>query len=110
MANYVYTDAAGTSRRRAKNIILNNPSSKGAALSLTFSVEDRIIMADGSEIFIDSGVMVVPIDKDFMARQFPRIDVKTGEVVSSNRTGAELIKLVSDALADVFITEGMARE
>ncbi|MDZ5288560.1 hypothetical protein A9308_00540 [Moraxella atlantae] len=108
MANYLYTNDPGTARRRAKTIVINNPSS--GTPSIEFVMEDRIIMADGSEQFINSGVFVVSIDKSVMVKKYPRIDIKTGESVGKERSGAEIFDMIMKAITDVFITEGRERD
>ena len=118
MANYKFTDVAGTSRRRARQIVIENPSQKvgatddmGKQASVTFVMEDRIIMADGTEMFQDVGMMTVPINEETLGRLYPNYDVETGEVSDKgNRYGATIVSIVMDALEDVFITEGMARD
>lgn len=118
MANYKFTDVAGTSRRRARQIVIENPSQvvgatddMGAQASVTFVMEDRIIMADGTEMFQDVGMMTVPINEETLGRLYPNYDIETGEVSDKgNRYGATIVSTVMDALEDVFITEGMARD
>lgn len=118
MANYKFTDVAGTSRRRARQIVIENPSQKlgatddmGAQASVTFVMEDRIIMADGTEMFQDVGMMTVPINEETLGRLYPNYDIETGEVSDKgNRYGATIVNTVMDALEDVFITEGMTRD
>lgn len=119
MANYTYTDAVGTSRRRARQILIDNPSQPvgatddmAAQASVTFIMEDRIILADGKEMFVPAGNMVVPINENTLAKLYPNYDVQTGAVNEDkgNRHGATLVSLIMDALEDVFITEGMARD
>lgn len=118
MANYKFTDVAGTSRRRARQIVIENPSQKLGATddmskqaSVTFVMEDRIIMADGVEVFQDVGMMTVPINEETLGRLYPNYDIETGEVSDKgNRYGATIVNTVMDALEDVFITEGMARD
>lgn len=116
MANYTYTDAVGTSRRRAKQILINNPSQPvgatddmAAQASVTFIMEDRIILADGKEIFSPAGNMVVPISEDTLAKLYPNYDVQTGAINEDkgNRHGATIVSMIMDALEDVFITEGL---
>ena len=118
MSNYTYTEAIGTSRRRAKQILINNPAqplgatADTAQASVTFIMEDRIVLADGKEMFVDAGSMVVPINEDTLAKLYPNYDVQTGAVNESkgNRHGATIVSMIMDGLEDVFITEGMARD
>ena len=119
MANYKYTEVIGTSRRRARQIVIDNPSQSlgatadtAAQASVTFVMEDRILLADGKEMFVDVGNMVVPINKETLSKLYPNYDVMTGEVNNDkgNRHGATIVNMIMDALEDVFITEGMARD
>lgn len=124
MSNYMHTTTPGTSRRRVKSITINNPaqplvtpeadSAEAKALpvpSVTFVMEDRIIMADGSEMFIPAGNLIINLDETTLAKQYPSINVDTGAIDGTNkRYGGELMHLIMDALEDVFITEGIARD
>lgn len=119
MTNYKYTDAIGTSRRRARQILIDNPSQPvgatddmAAQASVTFIMEDRIILADGKEMFVPVGNMVVSINEETLSKLYPNYDVMTGEVNNDkgNRHGATIVSMIMDALEDVFITEGMARD
>lgn len=117
MANYKYTDVAGTSRRRARQIVIENPSQVVGATadteraSVTFVMEDRIIMADGTEMFRDVGLMTVQINQDTLSKLYPNYDVPTGDVSTKpSRSGAAIVSMIMDGLEDVFITEGMARD
>ncbi len=119
MSNYTYTEAVGTSRRRAKQILINNPAQPlgatadtSAHASVTFVMEDRIVLADGKEMLVDAGSMVVPINENTLAKLYPNYDVQTGAVNEDkgNRHGATIVSMIMDALEDVFITEGIARD
>ena len=118
MSNYEYTEAVGTSRRRAKQILINNPAQPlgatddTARASVTFVMEDRIVLANGKEMFVDAGNMVVPVNEDTLARLYPNYDVQTGAINTDkgNRHGATIVSMIMDGLEDVFITEGMARD
>lgn len=117
MSNYTYTEAIGTSRRRAKQILINNPAqplgatADTAQASVTFVMEDRIVLADGKEMFVDAGNMVVAIDEQTLSRLYPNYDVQTGVInnAKGNRHGATIVSMIMDGLEDVFITEGLAR-
>lgn len=119
MANYEYTEKAGTSRRRAKQIVIYNPAQPLGATDDTasqaaviFVMEDRIILADGKEMFVPAGSMVVPINEETLSNLYPNYDVQTGAVNGDkgNRHGATIVSMIMDALEDVFITEGMVRD
>ena len=119
MSNYEYTEAVGTSRRRARQILIDNPSQPvgatddmAAQASVTFIMEDRIILADGKEIFSPAGNMVVSINEETLAKLYPNYDVQTGAINTdqSSRHGATIVSMIMDGLEDVFITEGMARD
>lgn len=119
MANYKFTEVIGTSRRRARQIVIDNPAQvlgatddMAAQASVTFVMEDRILLADGKEMFVDVGNMVVPINEETLSKLYPNYDVMTGEVNNDkgNRHGATIVSMIMDALEDVFITEGTARD
>ena len=110
MSNYKNTTEPGSTRRRAKQIIINNPAD--GQLSVTFVREDRVILANGSSMFMPIDNMVVAINEDTLSKLYPNYDVETGEVVGSkgNRYGATILNTIMDALEDVFITEGIVRD
>lgn len=118
MSNFTYTDAVGTSRRRARQIIINNPPQEvdatadtAAQASVTFIMEDRFILADGKEMFVPCGNMVVPINEETLSKLYSNYDVQTGELISNTkRHGATIVSMIMDGLEDVFITEGMKRD
>lgn len=118
MSNYEYTEAVGTSRRRAKQILINNPAqplgatADTAQASVTFIMEDRIVLANGKEMFVDAGNMVVLVNEETLSKLYPNYDVQTGVINEDkgNRHGATIVSMIMDGLEDVFITEGMARD
>lgn len=119
MANYTHTTEAGTSRRRAKQIIINNPVQKSfdgelfthQQPSVTFIMEDRIVMADGSEILIPAGQFDLLLNERTLSKIYPSIDVETGEVDEGKaRYGAQIMAMIIDGFEDVFITEGRLRD
>ena len=75
----LYTNEAGTSRRRAKRVIIENPSDKYLKPTITFVEEERIIMADGTEKLVEVGQSIIPIDETVLALEFPQFNVETGE-------------------------------
>jgi len=112
MANFMYTDVAGTARRRAKRITIENPAPPNDPNAMTpspvlkFDMEDRIVMADGSDQFIDVGELTVVLDNVIMQKQYPAINTETGVIDAENmRLGADIMSMIVDALEDVFITE-----
>ena len=117
MINYIYTEVPGTSRRRASTIIINNPAkplngnTNTQNPSVTFVMEDRIIMADGSELYMPAGNLVLNLDQDIMTKKYPSIDAITGDIdESKTRYGGEIMQLIVKALEDVFITEGRLKD
>lgn len=118
MSNYTYTEAVGTSRRRAKQILINNPAQPLGATadtaqqaSVEFIMEDRIVLADGKEMFVPCGNMIVPINEETLAKLYSNFNAQTGEVNgTTKRHGATIVSVIMDGLEDVFITEGMARD
>lgn len=136
MSNYMHTTDAGTSRRRAKSITINNPAQpltppepvlmydpnnpdtlpvmkvpEPPVPSVTFVMEDRVIMADGSEMFIPAGNLIRNLDAATLAKLYPSVNAETGEInQNKQRLGGQLMSITIDALEDFFITEGMAHD
>lgn len=108
--NYLYTNEAGTSRRRAKRVIIENPSDKDWKPTITFVEEERIIMADGSEKLIEVGQLIVPINEEILALEFPQYNVETGETTNESRRGNELLASVFQQLADTYIALAARRD
>lgn len=108
--NYLYTNEAGTSRRRAKRVIIENPSDKDWKPTITFVEEERIVMADGSEKLIEVGQLIVPINEEILALEFPQYNVETGETTNESRRGDELLASVFQQLADTYITLAARRD
>ena len=107
---YLYTNEAGTSRRRAKRVIIENPSDKDWKPTVTFVEEERIVMADGSEKLIEVGQLIVPINEEILALEFPQYNVETGETTNESRRGGELLASVFQQLADTYITLATRRD
>lgn len=118
MTNYAATTVPGTSRRRAKDIIIHNPAKAmnnsnipPEVPMITFIMEDRIIMADGNETLIPAGELTLKLDAKVLSKQFPSIDTATGEVDNTKmRYGYQLMSMIIDALEDVFISSSMERD
>ena len=108
--NYLYTNEAGTSRRRAKRVIIENPSDKDWKPMITFVEEERIIMADGTEKLVEVGQLIVPIDETVLAIKFPQFNVETGETTQETRLGNELLISIFQQLADTYITLATRRD
>ena len=108
--NYLYTNEVGTSRRRAKRVIIENPSDKDWKPTVTFVEEERIIMADGSEKLVEVGQLIVPIDETVLALEFPQFNVETGETTQETRLGNELLISIFQQLADTYITLATRRD
>lgn len=108
MANYTYTNEPGTSRRRARRIIIDNPS--GGTPIITFETEDRIIMADKSEIFVPQDDVIRAIDTSTLTHNFSKFNIATGDVSKETRKGSTLMGLIFPALTDVFIDTAMKAE
>ena len=108
--NYLYTNEAGTSRRRAKRVIIENPSDKDWKPMITFVEEERIIMADGTEKLVEVGQLIVPINEEILALEFPQYNVETGETTQETRLGNELLASVFQQLADTYITLATRRD
>jgi len=134
MSNYTPTTTAGTTRRRAKSITINNPAHPLIApepvltydpdnpdsppvmktpempvASVTFVMEDRIILSDDSEIFVPAGNLIIKLDADTLAKSYPSVDVETGIVNDTEaRYGTQIVQMIVGALEDVFVIEAMA--
>lgn len=106
MANYLFTDTPGTTRRRTPEIILRFPD--GGTPTVTFVEEDKVILADGKAIFIPVDARrVINIDSDFMQKVFAKRNIETGEIVGGERIGLELFGNVFSSIADVYIQTGI---
>lgn len=106
MANYLFTDTPGTTRRRTPEIILRFPD--GGTPTVTFVEEDKVILADGKAVFMPVDARrVIVIDDDFMQKVFAKRDIESGEVVGGERTGAELFANVFSSIVDVYIQTGV---
>lgn len=99
--NFTYTNEPGTSRRRARRIIIDNPSNGTPVV--TFETEDRIIMLDGKETFVPQESVIVPIDMQLFTTMFSKVDIETGKESKTKRSGAEIMKVIMPALTDVFV-------
>lgn len=109
MANYLFTNTPGTTRRRAVEITLRFPVDGIPAV--TFTEEDRVILADGKHVVLPvDAKRVINIDDDFMQKVFARRDIETGEVAAGERTGAEIFTNVFSAIADVYIQTGIEKD
>lgn len=106
MANYLFTDKAGTARRRASEITLRFPAN--GVPTVTFTEEDRVILAEGKQVITPvDAKRVIDIDETFMQKTFPNRDVESGEVTQGLRTGADIFANVFSAIADVYIQTGI---
>lgn len=106
MANYLFTDKAGTARRRASEITLRFPAN--GVPTVTFTEEDRIILADGKQVITPvDAKRVIDIDETFMQKTFPNRDVESGEVTTGSCTGAEIYEKVFSSISDVYIQTGI---
>ena len=108
--NYLYTNEVGTFRRRAKRVIIENPSDKDWKPTITFVEEERIIMADGTEKLVEVGQLIVPIDETILDLEFPQFNVETGETTQETRLGNELLMSIFQQLADTYITLATRRD
>lgn len=110
MPNYLYTNEPGTARRRAKKVIIENPSSDNWMPYITFVEEDRIIMADGTEKFIEVGQLTVHLDESVLAAKFPQFNIETGEKTEESSLGKDLLASVFQLIADAYITMASNRD
>ena len=109
MANYLFTDTPGTTRRRTPEIILRFPD--GGTPTVTFVEEDKVILTDGKAIFMPVDARrVINIDDDFMQKVFAKRDIESGEVTTGSHTGAEIYEKVFSSIADVYIQTGSELE
>ena len=101
MANYTYTTEPGTSRRRAKRIIIDNPA--GLVPILTFEMEDRIILSDGASAFVPQGYVSLVVDEVALDREYEKFDIYTGAKLEGTRSGKELLDIVFPIITDIFV-------
>lgn len=106
MANYLFTDTPGTTRRRTPEIIFRFPD--GGTPTVTFVEEDKVILTDGKAVFMPVDARrVIDIDDDFMQKVFAKRDIESGEVTTGSHTGAELFANVFSSVVDVYIQTGI---
>lgn len=136
MTIYTKNTEPGTIRRRAKTIVIHNPAqptgepkmvpkynpldlSEPPVMveapvpqpSITFEMEDRILLADGSEKLVDAGMLSFNIDAEALARLYPHVDIETGAVdEAQGNSGEFILHTIMQLLGDVFVAEGKARE
>ena len=72
--NFTNTTEVGTTRTRAKSVVINYDN------SITYELENRIIMKDGTNQFFDIGTMKANLETD---RTINKIDIETGEVLGT---------------------------
>ena len=109
MANYLFTDTPGATRRRTPEIILRFPD--GGIPTVTFVEEDKVILADGKAVFMPVDARrVINIDNDFMQKVFAKRNIETGEVTTGSHTGAELFANVFSSVVDVYIQTGIEHD
>lgn len=68
--NFTNTTEVGATRTRAKKVILTEDG-------ITYELENRLAMKDGTNKFYDIGKMVAVIDED---RDINVVDIETGEI------------------------------
>lgn len=115
--NYSYTTDPGTTRRRAKRIIVDSPAepidpSKPRAFpTIIFETEDRVILQNGKEIFVPGENVTLVITPEILMKRYASIDMATGSIdVTTMRRGYEIVETCMKALGDVFITEAMEQD
>lgn len=136
MTIYTKNTEPGTIRRRAKTIVIHNPAQpigepkmvpqfNPLDLSeppvmveapiptprISFEIEDRVLLADGTEKFVDAGMLSFDISDEVLAKTYAHVDIETGEVSETEgNNGAFILQTVMQLLGDVFIEEGKVAE
>ena len=115
--NYSYTTEPGTTRRRAKRIIVESPAepidiTKPRVFpTIIFETEDRVILQNGKEIFVPGDNVTLVITPEILMKQYASIDMVTGAIDTTKmRRGYEIVATCMKALGDVFITEAMEQD
>lgn len=115
--NYSYTTEPGTTRRRAKRIIVESPAepidiTKPRAFpTIIFETEDRVILQNGKEIFVPGDNVTLVITPEILMKQYASIDMASGSIdMTKMRRGYEIVATCMKALGDVFITEAMEQD
>ena len=106
LANYYFTNEAGTVRRRANEIRILFPTEKQGEPVVTFIEEDRAVLADGNEMLVPTGGQRSYPVSQLLSLAFPQIDLETGTVNGEPRQGFQLFQLLQKALVDIYITTG----
>lgn len=77
---YMPHTAPGQIRRRVREFVGVNPNQTvGAPPALTWVIEDEILLADGSYVYVPVGRFVTVLDEAKDAETFVDIDIETGE-------------------------------
>ena len=115
--NYSYTTDPGTTRRRARRIIIETPAepidiTKPREFpTIIFETEDRVILQNGKEIFVPGDNVTLVITPEILMKQYASIDMKTGTIDTTKmRRGYEIVEVCMKALGDTFITEAMEQD
>lgn len=115
--NYSYTTEPGTTRRRARRIIIETPAepidiTKPREFpTIIFETEDRVILQNGKEIFVPGDNVTLVITPEILMKQYASIDMKTGTIDTTKmRRGYEIVEVCMKALGDTFITEAMEQD
>lgn len=72
--NFTNTTEVGTTRTRAKKVIVNYDN------SITYELENKIIMKDGTNQFFDIGTMIASLETD---KDINKVSIETGEVLGT---------------------------
>lgn len=115
--NYSYTTQPGTTRRRARRIIIETPAepidiTKPREFpTIIFETEDRVILQNGKEIFVPGDNITLVITPEILMKHYASIDMKTGTIDTTKmRRGYEIVEVCMKALGDTFITEAMEQD
>lgn len=102
---YLPTTESGQIRRRVRQIVMDNPDPEvitGAMPTVVFQLEDQVRMADGTCRSIPVGTYSVLVDVHRLLKEFPAVNLDTGEVVRMS-DGNELMEVVSGFSLDVMM-------
>lgn len=93
--NYLPTSVPGESMRRVSKIVLDNPDPDTSPMTrqITYYVEDKIAMKDGTFRLVSVGTLSRVVDEAELMKAFPVIDVNNGQSLGSS-FGHELLQLL----------------
>ena len=112
--NYSHTTEAGTTRRRARKVIIDfpadplDPKQPKAFPTIIFETEDRVILQNGKDIFVPNDNVTLVITPEILMKEYANINMESGSIdMTDMKRGYELVEQCMQILCNVFVTEAM---